>query len=403
MRRVLVVLVAGLLVVAGFSSAAPQAEGASAVKVCGSGNGHGVGLSQYGAYGRAEAGQGYAQILKAYYPGAHLERFAADPFVRVLLGTTSFGGKYDVAASSGAYLKNLATGGVVSLNPGTYRVKYLRSQKLYRITNLTSGRQVGSYTGPVVFKPVSGGLLDYGGKSYRGTLLAKTSGTELYLINRLRMEDYIRGVVPEEMPYSWAPAALESQAVAARSFAWSVKRGGMFDFYGDYRDQVYGGASSETATTNRAVAATARVYAVYGGSPIEAFFYSSDGGYTEDSSYVFGPSPYLKAIRDVDSQGRPYEALAGSPWTHWSGTLDPNGSPQLGVGAITGVRVLSRSPSGRATKVEVIGSQGKKILSGEYSIRFNLKTTGLVRADGSGYPAGYLPSARVSFGASCGG
>lgn len=403
MKRVLGVLVAGLLMVAGFSSVTPQAEGASAVKVCGSGNGHGVGLSQYGAYGRAEAGQSYAQILKAYYPGTHLERLAADPFVRVLLGMTSFGGRYDVAASSGAYLKNLATGGVVSLDPGTYRVKYLPRQRLYRITNLSSGRQVGSYTGPVAFKPVSGGLLGYGGRSYRGALLAKASGTELYLINRLRMEDYVKGVVPNEMPYNWAPAALESQAVAARSFAWSVRRGGLFDFYGDYRDQIYGGASSETAATNRAIAATARVYAVYGGNPIEAFFYSSDGGYTEDSSYVFGPSPYLKAIRDVDSQGRSFERLADSPWTRWSGTIDPNGSSQLGIGTITGVRVLSRSPSGRATKVEVIGSQGKRTISGEYDIRFNLKTAGLVRADGSGYPASYLPSARVSFGSACGG
>jgi stage II sporulation protein D len=64
--------------------------------------------------------------------------------------------------------------------------------------------------------------------------------------------------------------------------------------------------------------------------------------------------------------------------------------------------VLGRSPSGRATKIKVTGTQGEKVISGEYDIRRNLKTTGLRLADGSVYPAGILPSARVSFfGAAC--
>ncbi|PLS84614.1 MAG: hypothetical protein CYG60_16995, partial [Actinobacteria bacterium] len=88
---------------------APPAEGASAVKVCGSGFGHGVGLSQYGAYGRAKAGQGYAQILKSYYPGTSLTRYADDPVVRVLLAQRSLSTGHDVVVSSGATarLRNL--------------------------------------------------------------------------------------------------------------------------------------------------------------------------------------------------------------------------------------------------------------------------------------------------------
>jgi stage II sporulation protein D len=382
---------------------ARQAEGASALKVCGSGNGHGVGLSQYGAYGRAQAGQKYPRIIKTYYRGATLTRYSTNPAVRVLLGERGLRGYHDVVVRRGARagMKNLATGGWVSLGPGTYRIRYIPSKKIYRVINVSARKAVGSYTGPLVLRPTSGGPLIYGGRRYRGIFLVRTAGPRLYLINRLSTEAYIRGVVPNEMPASWSAEALKSQAVAARSYALATRRSGPFHFYADTRDQVYGGASSETAATNRAVADTARVYATYGGRPIKAFFHSADGGYTEAGSYVFGSTPYLKSFRDVDASGRAFESRVNSPWMRWSGTIDAGGSPQLGVGSITRVRVLSTSPSGRANKVEVIGTQGKKTLSGQYEIRYGLKTTGLRRADGSGYSAGYLPSARVSFGSAC--
>lgn len=383
---------------------APPAEGATAVKVCGSGFGHGVGLSQYGAYGRAKAGQGYTQILKSYYPGTSLARYADDPVVRVLLAQRAISTGHDVVVSSGATarLRNLATGGTVSLKAGTYRTRYVAASKVYRVTNVSTGRAVGSYTGPVVFEPVSGSPLVHSGKRYRGTLAAQVSGSSLLLVNKLRLDDYIRGVVPKEMPASWAAEALKSQAVAARSYARATLGGTAFDFYPDTRDQVYGGASAETTATNNAVSATARIHAVYGGKPITAFFHSSGGGYTEDSAHVFSASPYLKAVRDVDGAGKPFEARASSPWTRWSGTINPNGSPELGIGEITNVRVLERTPSGRAKKVEVVGSRASKVVSGQYEVRQRLNTTGLRRADGSSYPAGDLPSARVSFGAACG-
>ncbi len=181
---------------------APPAEGASAVKVCGSGFGHGVGLSQYGAYGRAKAGQGYVQILKSYYPGTSLTRYADDPVVRVLLAQRSLSTGHDVVVSSGATarLRNLATGGTVSLNPGTYRTQYVFTSKVYRVTNVSTGRAVGSYTGPVVYEPVSGGLLSHGGKRYRGALAAQVSGSSLLLVNKVRLDDYVRGWCPGRCP-----------------------------------------------------------------------------------------------------------------------------------------------------------------------------------------------------------
>lgn len=401
MSRTWGALLVGFLVAAGVLGVVSRAEGVSSVEVCGKGYGHGVGLSQWGAYGRANAGQNHAQILQAYYQGVSLQRYPDNPSVRVLVGERALSGSHDVVVRSGDRFRNLATGGAVSLGSGTYRVEYLSDRRLYRVTNVSTGSPVGSYTGPIVFEPASGANLSYGGKGYRGTLGTWASGSSLLLVNTLPMEDYIRGVVPNEMPASWAAEALKSQAVAARSYARATPRGAVFDFYADTRDQVYGGASSETISTNSAVAATDRVVAVFGGEPITAFFHSSSGGYTEDSAYVFGAAEYLEAVRDVDAASKRYEARVGSPWTRWSGPLDPNGSPELGIGSITAVRVTGRSPSGRATSVEVTGTQGQKTISGQYGIRQGLESTGLRRADGSSFAAGDLPSARVSFGSSC--
>lgn len=397
---------ASLLAVVSAFGTAPQAEGASGVRVCGSGYGHGVGLSQYGAKGRAEAGQGHEQIIRAYYDGASLQK-SSSPAVRVLLAEKASDGYHDVTVREGreGRMKNLASGGTVDLAPGRYRAKHLPDRNLYRVTDLSQNERVGVYTGPLVFQPAGGGPLGTGDSDYRGTFLVQNAGARLQLVNRLGMEGYIRGVVPEEMPPSWASAALESQAIAARSYAEATRRPGNFDFYADTRDQVYGGVSVETAATNRATAATFRKLALHDGEPIIAFFHAASGGYTESSANVFGGArPYLKATRDADGSGGAYEggAYAGSPWMRWSGTLDPDGSPRLGVGSIQEVQVLDRSPSGRVQEIRIKGSEGEKTVSGQQEIRFGLKSSGISRNDGSSFPGGVLPSARVSFGSACG-
>ena len=327
--------------------------------------------------------------------------------MRVLLGERDLNGCHDVSVRSGikALMRNLATAGTVDLSSGAYQVQYLANRELYRLMNLSEGRAVGSYRGPIRFEPVSGGLLGHGHQYYRGFLTVQTLDGRVCVINQLPLESYVQGVVANEMSPSWPLEALKSQAIAARSYARVTQRDEYFDVYPDIRDQVYGGASSETSVTNEAVAATARICAVYNGNPIIAVFHSASGGYTEDTSFVFntsyelGTAPYLKALKDVDSEGRSFEgpAYGNAPWTSWSGALDANESPRLKIGAIVAVTVLGRSPSGRLTKIKVTGTQGEKIISGEYEIRRSLKTTGLRLADGSVYAAGVLPSARVSF------
>ena len=96
-------------------------------------------------------------------------------------------------------------------------------------------------------------LLTLNGKLYRGKLVVYLRGGRLTVVNRVGIDDYIKGVVPDEMPPSWSPEALKAQAVAARSYAVATRKtGGIFDLYPDTRSQVYGGVSSEEPSTNTA-------------------------------------------------------------------------------------------------------------------------------------------------------
>jgi stage II sporulation protein D len=400
-------LLGGLLAaVAMFLGTAQKAEGAPGLAVCGSGYGHGVGLSQYGAKGLADAGQGYGRIVRTYYCGVGLKKYRGNLPEKVLLGARARGGAFDVVVRPGREVsfRNLATGDTVDLKPGRYRTMYLPDRKLYRVVAISRSRVIGAYGGPIVFRPTSGGPLRFRTTEYRGALLVRATNSRRHLVNCLPLEAYLRGVVPREMPASWAQQALKSPAGAARSYALATRRGGAFDFYGDVRDQVYGGFSAETAPSNQAVTGTARIYAAYDGRPITAFFHSANGRTTETAANVFGnPVPYLRSFRDVDGSGRAYEGWAHtrSLWMRWEGELDPDGSPQFGVGSIESIKVLDRAPSGRLEQIRVKGGDGQTTVSGQQGIRFGLESTGIQRNDGSSFPGGVLPSARAFFGGAC--
>jgi peptidoglycan hydrolase-like amidase len=137
--------------------------------------------------------------------------------------------------------------------------------------------------------------------TFRGTLRsAQTAAgsTGRAIVNVVRLEDYVKGVVPNEMPALWAPAAVRAQAVAARSYAVyqrTYRAHGWFDVYDTAVSQVYRGAGSQQPASDRAVAATRRRILTYAGRPAFTEFSSSNGGYmVENPGY-----PYLRSGRDV--------------------------------------------------------------------------------------------------------
>ena len=166
--------------------------------------------------------------------------------------------------------------------------------------------------GPLAFLPGKGALLQLDGKEYRGEIrLAVVSGA-LQVIDVLGLDAYLLGVVPGEVPKEWPTAALQAQAVAARSYALaSIVKSRPFDLYSDTRSQVYYGVSAEAPTTTAAVKATRGEILSYAGKVATTFYYSSSGGRTASSKDVFGVvTPYLQARDD------PWDTL--SPYHRWA-------------------------------------------------------------------------------------
>ena len=156
----------------------------------------------------------------------------------------------------------------------------------------------------IVVKPVSAGYVCAKSKWYRGILMIHNKGGKLTVINDVPIEDYIKGVVPAEMPSSWEAEAHKAQAIAARSYAIANlgKRASLgFDLKDTPEDQAYGGASAESARTNKAVEDTNGIVLTYGTKVISAYYSASAGGQSVTASDVWGSNlPYLRSVPSFD-------------------------------------------------------------------------------------------------------
>lgn len=335
---------------------AAPADAKTRFKVTGGGFGHGVGMSQWGAYGYAKKGRNYRKIATHYYRGTKVGKARPRP-IEVLLGTGSSFSFTDANKACGKRLK----GG------RTYRAA-LRGSKV-RLER-KNGKRIAGCGSRLTVK--GKGPIELKGKgSYRGELVGKTSGGTLYTVNRVALDDYIQGVIPLEMPASWPLDALRAQALAARSYALATDAGsGLFDQYDDTRSQVYGGASAEVAKTNRAVRKSSRQVIEYKGKVIPAFFFSASGGRTENVEFGFpgaDPKPYLKSVKD------PFDG--GSPEHRWKRTFSRGEMQSKLSGYVKGrfkrIDVIKRGVSPRIVKAKVVGSRGRKSISGP-DLRFRL-------------------------------
>jgi SpoIID/LytB domain protein len=349
MRRLIVLTLAASLLVA-----APVASAKKRFTIRGAGFGHGVGLSQYGAYGFAQHGVGYDAILRHYYTGTELGTTDPAQTVRVLLqspGTASFSGAVQA--------------GTRKLNPArTYRVRRYGSTQVELLS--PRGRRMGRFTAPLQVAGKDDVLRLGGAGSYRGRLEFRP-GTFIGVdaINAVPLEQYVAGVVARESPSSWPMDALKAQAVAARTYAITTSRAGAaFDQYADTRSQVYGGVAAETATTNEAVASTRGQVVTYEGEPVVTYFFSTSGGRTEDVENSFvgsAPKPWLKSVKD------PYDDV--SPKHRWGPirmSTSAAGAKLAGLvkGRFKGIRVRKRGSSPRIVSADVIGSGGRTRVSG---------------------------------------
>lgn len=345
---------------------------ATNITIEGKGFGHGRGMSQYGAQGQALAGRTATQILDFYYPGT--TSTTASGYIRVLLTADTSPGII-VKPASGLRALDMGTGTLVTL-PAWTSVTYWHlapsgehgSTLNYFSTVNGQWTKWKTFTGMGQFDgaAVTGLVLPNGTVvTYRGALrMADRAGTDVDTLNVLQLEVYLRGVVPKEAITSWRPAALQAQAVAARTYADRKRQapaGTDYDLCDTTSCQVYGGAAAEVASTNSAIAAVSGRIRTFNNNPIDAQFSSSNGGYTAP-----GGLSYLPAKQD------PYDDYPnnGNPNANWTVTLTTaTAGARLGVGNLTQLLVLSRNGygtwGGRVVSVRATGTAGTKTFTGE--------------------------------------
>ena len=353
-------LVKRTAILALFVALVPAALAHASWKVKGRGFGHGVGLSQYGAFGFAEHGRGYEQILEHYYANTKLGK-AGGGKVRVLL---------DSGESSVGFRGATRACGM-----------RINADRDYAFAAARSGMELRKAGGARITgcgdeASASGRVIKIAGEGrYRGGLVALPGDSGLQVINELRLEDYVKGVVPNEVPTSWPAEALRAQAVVARSYGIATERSGPFDHYDDTRSQVYDGLSSETKATNKAVAATRGEVVRYKGKTAVTYYFSTSGGRTENSEFGFSGGeaiPYLKSVKD------PFDDE--SPVHTWTETFSDEQMESELSGLFSGnlqrIEIIETGKSPRIVRARVVGSSGSETVTGDtLRARLGLRST----------------------------
>jgi stage II sporulation protein D len=203
------------------------------------------------------------------------------------------------------------------------------------------------------------------GNSYRGSFSLRVNGSYVEVVNFLDLEDYVKGVVPNEMPASWSKEAVKAQAIASRSYAAASKS----TLASSVASQVYRGYSSEDARSNAAVQETEELLVKFAGKPISALFYSSSGGQTANYGDVWNSSyassyPYIVSVPDI------YEV---SSYSNWSVTV-PSSVILKSFGfsdSTTKLLDISLNPTGangEVSGVTVKTSTGDKTIQGSEAV-----------------------------------
>jgi stage II sporulation protein D len=256
-----------------------------------------------------------------------------------------------------------------------------------------AGGRVSSAESPVTIRALdAASRVTINGRPYRGDAMIVASGDEVIVVNRVPIEDYLRGVVPLEIGERQQAehAAVEAQAIAARSYAWAhLAPSQRFDVRATVDDQVYGGARAERPVADAAVASTTGQVLRYAGRIADAPYHSTCGGMTAEPGEVWtgeSGAPYLRRVDDhIPGSSRAwcdisprYEwqremtaAQVGAAVTRY---LRSRGSSET-IGDARSLRVESHTPSGRVAELAISGSDGATTLRGN-AIRYALRSTG---------------------------
>jgi SpoIID/LytB domain protein len=358
----------------------------------GKGTDHGVGLSQTGAKGRANAGQTYDQILNAYYAGVTLAPVTADKeTIRVLLASAFVPTATEparVVAKSGGWTSaafpdvTFPADSYLDMDKqadGTWTANVhdpLTGEVLASLPSATDLVMDPAEPTTLFYMKFRDSLRKY--DTYRGSMRVRVNGSGIMCVNILDIDHYVQGVVPAELSPSAPIEALKAQAVAARSYgAVRIRTTGYYDVVPTSVNQVYGGYSFEYPRTNNATQATAQTVVWYNDKIANTYFFDTGGGATENSEYAWPSNngtpgtaiAYLRGIKDVNASNVPYDINSVSySWSSAQFTMAQLSNiyrhdSRTNVGTITKL-TFYRGVSGRLYKVVMQGTAATKTVNG---------------------------------------
>lgn len=234
------------------------------------------------------------------------------------------------------------------------------------VTDAASGQVLYQTRADTLALSPRGSLTQFDQNRYYGDFVFRRAGSRVEVINYVPLETYLKGVVPYEMSASWPIEALKAQAVCARSYAGGQKSkhaADGFDLCATTHCEVYRGTARATANSDLAVEQTEGQYLWYQDQKVVGYYFSSDGGATEDAANVWGGSyAYLTGVPD------PYEktAQAGANAV-WTVTLtaeqiaDKLRVAGRTIGTVASVQVTARTAMGNVKELTVTDTAGTQV------------------------------------------
>lgn len=345
------VLMASITLVIG-AVGLPRAQAAADDFVfTGRGWGHGVGMSQWGAWQAAKEGVAFDKILAFYYPGTTLTtmpdpdavlrvRLSADPpdstavnFVQVDLKPSVAPATLVMKTAADEQAEVLPTGTLVNVFNQQGKIEVVTATGREGPFDYVELRPTPASTdtgdGRVVVQMRTSSTL-YDSREYWGTIRVQPGDDpgELWVYNFVAVDKYVRDIGEVDLDWAmpnaagYAPEAVKAQAVAARTYALA-KNGTLTD---GWQDQYYGGYRLEAKYPGLADAAeqTAGLILTYNGKPASTYFSAHSGGYTTNSAWSGGAPPYIVSQPDPWSlKAPPYSASTAGPGWNWTYTISP--------------------------------------------------------------------------------
>ncbi len=288
---------------------------------------------------------------------------AKEPVIRVLIGQENKA-RFRADGSKSIFVKGISSKQrpIKSIN-----IIYSNGSVNYSINNnLNSWFELPKNFNLIIKNNHERGIW-YKNRRYAGELRVSLNDNNLQIINYLKLEKYLKSVVGSEMPKEFPIAALQAQAIAARTYALKLLgKNQFFDIHSTQASQVYLGLEAETAKINRAVKSTSSLALFYENELIEAVFHSSSGGRTENSGQVWKYQlPYLRSVVDYDQNSIKYR---------WTKEISSSELDQIfsDLGGLNSIQIIKKSNTDRVLKVRLYGPKGNKNISGR-TLRKKLK------------------------------